>query len=430
MEKEKKLKQVKICIIVAVSIIVIPSLLIGIVMLKQNIDEKKKQEQLAIEESNKVIIPNLIGMTYKEAKDKVEKLELKYVIYPWKVPYDDDLISSQDPPAETKVQKGTQIKIGIKTSLVEQADTFTGMQFRISKEDYEKKFLENYTDSIKYGFADESFKYVEKDTFSETVSKTVSKYVHFIYYGVPKNVYLSTTVGVDDSTNNVVFVQCSYYTSLSEDRQSTAISFMLKAMKTLSLQEDYTIQNIFEDMVNNNETRRFKDGIVYSVGTLQGGIMSFRVTASNEEMQQYIGTGKEYKSSVSTSNQESSNEQRDENTIRSNSSSNLEQYKNTSQEQTVKYVNVTAYVTDSSKKYKYAGRTIKITFEKGNSERMNFDGQNYTSTFALSNTDLEKATIQVYIDDELMKTQEVDMKSLLEKARNNNETTVKIDIPF
>lgn len=148
--QKKANKIVLITVAIVIAIILIISGVVGIV---SNINEKKKQEQLAIEESNKVAVPNLVGMTFQKAKEELMKSELEYVIYPWKVPYDDDIVTSQDPPADTRIAKGEQVKIGLKTQFIIESDTsLTGATFKKKwselKEEIDKYYDEHYKDSI------------------------------------------------------------------------------------------------------------------------------------------------------------------------------------------------------------------------------------------------------------------------------------------
>ena len=85
MEKEKKdinkdevkaiqRKQSKIVMIIFAIVMIIILSIAGITSI---VTEKKKQEQLAIEKSKEVVLPQVIGKTMVEAEEELSKLELK-----------------------------------------------------------------------------------------------------------------------------------------------------------------------------------------------------------------------------------------------------------------------------------------------------------------------------------------------------------------
>ena len=149
MEKEKKVKQLKISIIVAVCIIVIPILIGGIVMLKQDSDKKK---QIAAEEARlaaQVEVPDVKGMTINEARETLNKVNLEISL----TDYDKQLtesnpneyvVESQYPSAKEKADKNTEIKVFFKELMVVESNNFYGMRFKKTIAD----FCENYNKAI------------------------------------------------------------------------------------------------------------------------------------------------------------------------------------------------------------------------------------------------------------------------------------------
>ena len=120
----KKNKIVLVTTIIAIAIIVIILTTISII---NNIEENRRKE---IEEGNKRMVPNLVGMTYKEAKEEIEKLDL--IVYTLeKSPENEDIVSTQDPPAETIISKGDTVKLTLKTPItIKSSTSLTGATFK------------------------------------------------------------------------------------------------------------------------------------------------------------------------------------------------------------------------------------------------------------------------------------------------------------
>ncbi len=145
MEKEKKAKQLKISIIVAVCIIVIPTLIGGIIMLKQNLDNKKR---VAAEEARlaaQVEVPNVEGMTINEAREILNKvgLEISLTDYDKKLTESNPneyVVESQYPSAKKKVDKNTEIKVFFKELKVVESNNFYGMRFKKTIADFCEKY--------------------------------------------------------------------------------------------------------------------------------------------------------------------------------------------------------------------------------------------------------------------------------------------------
>jgi len=109
-KKSKNKLFIKICIIEVIIIILIPTIIVGCVMVKQEIDKK-------IEKSKEVQVPNLVGKTLSQAKEELSNLELNIEAkYPSL--YSDSpesIIQSQDNKEGDILKKGNTVKVIAKT---------------------------------------------------------------------------------------------------------------------------------------------------------------------------------------------------------------------------------------------------------------------------------------------------------------------------
>ncbi len=225
MEKEKKSlienfkglsKKKKIVLITIATLIVISLIAVGISSLVSNINEKTRQEQLAIEEANKVTVPNLVGMTYKEAKEEIEKLELTVDTYR-ETPNDDDIVISQTPSAEKRISKGEKVTLSLKTPLTIKSDTsLTGATFKKTwtelKRETDELYKEKYNQDIHISKGE---KVQKTDT-----NQTDTEYIIFMFYtystyNINEKAYIS--VNVDDATDNVIGITYSYIGNIDEN---------------------------------------------------------------------------------------------------------------------------------------------------------------------------------------------------------------------
>ena len=112
MDKETKKKQIKLSIIISLSVVLIPALIIGIIGFKQDLDKKK---QIAAEEARlaaQVEVPNVVGQSKSSAISKLEGAGLKYNVstkYHNSVPK--NTVISQSISAGSKVGAGTTVSI-------------------------------------------------------------------------------------------------------------------------------------------------------------------------------------------------------------------------------------------------------------------------------------------------------------------------------
>lgn len=109
--KEKK-KWLKTFAITFTSVLLIMGVIVGITIGIENNNERKKQEQLAIEKSKEVVVPNLIGKTIAEAKTELAELELNVkALYP--------TLNSDSPEAIIQKQNKKEGEIAKKGDTIE-----------------------------------------------------------------------------------------------------------------------------------------------------------------------------------------------------------------------------------------------------------------------------------------------------------------------
>ena len=87
-------------------------------------------------------------------------------------------------------------------------------------------------------------------------------------------------------------------------------------------------------------------------------------------------------------------------------------------------VRVIVHNTDASKKYDYVGKNIKVMLNDEVKEDNYFNGDSYTAVFL--NVSSPQATIKVYIDGTLIKTQQADIESLAKLASYYTDIEVNI----
>lgn len=174
--EEKNKKKSKIALIIIAIITIVALLIIGTIV-TVNIQKEKEQKEMAeLEEQNKRNVPNVVGMTFQEAKEELAKSELDYVIYPWKVPYNEDTIISQDPPADTRLSKGKQVKISLKANTTNNSNNNNEQNsnlptyvlktngytvFNMTISDFVKKLNDTSTYNI-YPMKESDFNYIAK----------------------------------------------------------------------------------------------------------------------------------------------------------------------------------------------------------------------------------------------------------------------------
>lgn len=183
MEKEKKIKQIKLTIILVISIIVVPALIVGIVGLKQDLDKKK---QIAAEEARlaaQIEVPDVKGMTINEARETLNNmgLEINLTDYARKQTEsnpDEYVVESQYPSAKEKVDKNTEVKLYFRELMVVKSNNIYGMRFKKNISEFCQTYNKAIeTISIKQGKNDLEVK-VAKEI--NCIEDTGFSYVRFI----------------------------------------------------------------------------------------------------------------------------------------------------------------------------------------------------------------------------------------------------------
>ena len=178
--------------------------------------------------------------------------------------------------------------------LVELSDTYTGMSFKVSKEDYEEQYLKYYSNEISTGFADESF-----SKATTVLDGTTTIYTHTLYCDVPKREYFITGLLIDNNTNKVIGVNCGIdYNNINDTLKTTSMTQVIANMGSLNDGNADEISAVFEEMIANNQNIRYQNGIGYSVGyRSEGSLLVFEVRAMTEE---------HYKNTFSNNSEETS----------------------------------------------------------------------------------------------------------------------------
>lgn len=243
MEKERKTLSEKFknmskrtktiwAVVIVVIVIIILSIIISSII--------KRNERIALEKSNQRTVPDLVGMTFEQAKEEIEKLELEYIISPWKVPYDDDIIISQEPSADTIVTKGSDIEIELKTLVTEESNNTFGMCFKVTKEELSQKFLSGYDENlIDMGVIDNSFTYQGEQNGSKMYGLSLYKSAS-TPLGTGKEPY-SILIALEDNNGQLLRVMC---TIIDFNNQNSNL-------RQSSLESVY---NMYESLLSINET--------------------------------------------------------------------------------------------------------------------------------------------------------------------------------
>lgn len=87
-------------------------------------------------------------------------------------------------------------------------------------------------------------------------------------------------------------------------------------------------------------------------------------------------------------------------------------------------VRVTVKNADSSKKYELVGKNVKVVLNGQTNEDSYFNGESTSRNF--SNINTPNITVQVYIDNELVKSQEFNIEELVQKSDYYTDVTINI----
>lgn len=423
MEKEKKksLKPFWITLVVTFSVI---ALISGIIFAVENIKERKRQEQLAIEESNKVTVPNVVGMTYKEAREELEKLELK-VDGKLGNSEDDNIVTTQDPPAEERIKKGETVIVYLKTPITVKSNNIYGMRFRKTI----PEFCKNYNNNIEsiYNQKGEDTSAIGLDQIKESdfLLDTKSLQNNFKQYCCNKIGY-SINIFTELDSEYIVFA-CVGFNENSVANVNKMLTFTLEKTypaTVMSLTDKgyssiiSSMQQYVKEIKENGARALFEDNVVYNFPEPDNGIQLFYVYAMSEE---------KYKEATNGTNQTSNNAdqqsvayiQQTINTINSQYGYNF-QPDNEQMEQIIEFYNTTNYTgdfdTDSLLSFLNQKGWIDTTQGKNNSsstQQSSSSSQNSSNKSSNTNNTSKEVTA----------TLNINLKELI--AKNTTATEIK-----
>lgn len=260
--KQIQKKTNKIILITFAVVMIIIVSIAGITSIVSNINEKKKQEQIALEESQKVTVPNVVGKTYKEAKEELEKLELK-VDAKLGNSEDDDIVTTQDPSAEERIKKGETVTVYLKTPVTAKSDNFYGMRFRKTIEefctDYNKKLksiFELYETDTKVIDSLMKLESIELSDFSYNGLNANDNLMHYTVRKLNYNIDLFT----ENDTEYIVYAS-AYFTS--QDRLKYVLTKIAPAIGSALTNLSY--QSMISNLEKCGSKSYFESNVAYSL---------------------------------------------------------------------------------------------------------------------------------------------------------------------
>lgn len=221
-----------------------------------------KKEKNEIEDQNNVTVPNVVGMTFKEAEEEFKKIGLEYVILPWKAPLNDDIVTAQDPKDGTLVSKGEQIKINLDSHLTLKSDiSYSGANFNITYSELKKKFDASNTQNyeIEYNISTYNnnvttnmwcFKGYRSATLNERKMGSSTKIPFDAYY---------LKITYENSTQKVIEIQLIGDMELDDDNTNQ----MYKNYSVLLGCIDSKIYDNVAKCLQNLQTLEYKDNVLY-----------------------------------------------------------------------------------------------------------------------------------------------------------------------
>lgn len=304
---KKPNKTVLITVGVVTAIILI---IIGISSMVSNINEKKKQER---EENNKVVVPKLIGMTYKEAKEEIEKLGLQIDAKLGNLE-DDNIITTQDPYADKRIEKGETVTVYLEIPPTVKSDNYYGMRFRKTISDFCKEYntsMENIYKQLR-----ESTTAIDIDKITENEFVSTNTFQNNLKQYYCNKIGYTICLFVEPDNNYIVFANVGFnknkvanYNKMQTFVIQKIYPSMVMALtgkgysKTIGSMEKY-----IEKAEKENINALFEDNVVYNfqnVNTNENQL--FYIYAMSEEKYNEIINGSQDTSSP-TSNSERVNE--------------------------------------------------------------------------------------------------------------------------
>lgn len=297
-KKENQKKINKITLIIVGVILIAILLIIGISLIANNIKEKQIKE---LEQQNERTVPNVVGMTRKEAIEELDKNDLDHLVSPWDVIADDALVISQEPEPNTKVQKGEQVEIKLRKENIEDSDvSFTGMRFKTNWSDL-KDEIDNYNSQISNFIISDwetSKPYGEEMTnytitFSKYRNATIAESLTGAY-ATPYKAF-SFEFAVEDKSDKVVSVS---YIFLNTEKFSEYMGYFIYYLSKI----DDTLETKIEDFMyqlsnavsQNKDTNDidictfYRDNIFLNISALNSTSTAISVCPASEEEVNYV----------------------------------------------------------------------------------------------------------------------------------------------
>lgn len=262
-------KQIRIVMIIFAIIIAIILIISGVVGIVSNINEKKKQEQITLEESQKVTVPNVVGKTYKEAREELEKLGLKVDAKLGNLE-DDNIVRTQDPSAEERIKKGETVTVYLKIPVTVKSDNFYGMRFRKTI----SEFCEDYNIKLEKVYEQEGLDKVtmtlhtlDKSKFSlmnKVNTENGAKFNQYGFTGLNYYMFLFT----EPNSENIVYACISYDTKGVSDVNGL-ITFITRRIHPAMIMTltDFSYTTVLDNLkivTSEKSYSYFKDNVAYS----------------------------------------------------------------------------------------------------------------------------------------------------------------------
>lgn len=189
-------------------------------------------------------------------------------------------------------------------------------------------------------------------------------------------------------------------------------NFSNEKLKEFVLSKDWLVRGVIHE--EENEEPKTNDSASTKKDTSSNKSSSNNSSSSTKKETTSTTTTPTTSDNKSTSsNQSKSNKSEEKTTTETNESKPLSAI-----------VRVQVHNTDSSKKYEYVGKSVKVMLNNETKEDNYFNGDNYTATFL--NVSTQQATIKVYVDGNLVKTQQADIENLAKQGNYYTDVDVNI----
>lgn len=294
---KKPNKTVLITVGVVTAIILI---IIGISSMVSNINEKKKQER---EENNKVVVPKLIGMTYKEAKEEIEKLGLQIDAKLGNLE-DDNIITTQDPYADKRIEKGETVTVYLEIPPTVKSDNYYGMRFRKTISEFCKDYNVALEEAYSKSGGDKTtlvLHTLEESKFSADKDNDSNNNFN-LYQAKGLNYYIM--LFTEKNSENIVYACIGYDTRVVSDSDGLVKFITTKIYPTMIMAlTDFSYNQVSDNlrMVNSESSYTyFCDNVAYSFYINGTTYYQYVYAMSEEKYKQFTGNSTINKESNST----------------------------------------------------------------------------------------------------------------------------------